>query len=163
MASRKLPKLYSARQYAAKIGIKYERMIRWLKDGRLPDAVKLPIGWVIPEGATVYVAGTDIDVPPEFLLGPIDPLEEPEYKGLKGHKEPPNRRTVSAEGMRAVRKELELSKRQVSQITGVSRETVLRMERGQPVWVDSVRKVSRGLDVPIEDLLRIPMYIPEGV
>lgn len=161
--ARKLPKLYTARQYAAKIGVKFPTFSRWLRNGRVPDAQLLPCGWVIPEGAMIHVRGTDIAVPPEFIFGNIESLEEPKYQERKGNPFGPTIRKVEAPGFLTVRKELGLTREGIVELTGVSKDAQRRMERGKRVMVRTVLKVAKGLDVSVEDLLRNPMYIPEGV
>ena len=162
MSRRKLPKLYTARQYAAKIGVKFSTFSRWLRQGRVPDAQLLPCGWIIPEGAMINVRGTDIAVPLEFIFGTIEPLEDPTYQERRGNPNGPSKRMVEAPGFLTVRKELGLTREEIREITGVGKDAQRRMERGKPVMTTTVRKAAKGLGVSVEDLLRKPMYVPEG-
>lgn len=55
--------------------------------------------------------------------------------------------------MRRIRMQKELSLRDISEISGVSKNTVLRAEQGLPTQLDSILAICKAMKVPVNDLL----------
>lgn len=153
----KIPRLMTAPQFAAWIGKSHRWVLTALKEDRIPEAQKLPIGWVIPANAKVVVKYTDIALPQEMVLD-IERRPEPEYKDFsaRGNPNPTGAKRIELPGYAAIVKKRGLSQRNVQKRTGVHPHTQRQAIAGKPVNVHSAWKLAKGLGLTIEDLLRKP-------
>jgi transcriptional regulator with XRE-family HTH domain len=55
--------------------------------------------------------------------------------------------------MRRIRQQKEMSLRDISEISGVSKNTVLRAEQGLPTQLDSLIAICKAMKIPVNDLL----------
>lgn len=153
----KLPQLMTARQFAAYIGKPYGWVYNALREGRIPEAQLLPLGYVIPKNAKIRIKYTDVDLPPHFILD-MEEQPEPEYKDFsaRGNPNPTGAKRVELPGYAAIVKKRKLSQRAVQKRTGVHPRTQRQAIAGKAVNVYSAWKLARGLGLTIEDLLRKP-------
>ncbi len=149
---KELPRLLTARQFAARIG----KTARWVRqtceEGRIPAAQKVGGNWIIPEDALIRLRHTDIDLLPEMLDG--KPYGEPVYKPNLGNPKPWSSRQVRIPGLGRIMQERGLSRERVHWLTGVHRDTLRRAQENRPVSPKTVVKLAKGLGVDYADLFK---------
>lgn len=123
-----------------------------LKEGRIPDAQLLPLGWIVPEDAQIILRRAEMLLPPELVLD-IVPREFPEYPERPINRNPgPTSISVEVPGFKRVTEGLGV--REITRKTGVRHETQTRIKEGKPVKPEVVRRLAAGLGVDIDELLR---------
>ncbi len=152
LGRRRLPKLLTARQYGASIGKSKQWVVGMCREGRIPDAQFLPVGWIIPEDAGIVSKHLDMELPPELVIE-VRPHEPPKYMGRPINHGDPGHTKLELPGFARILAQFD-GKVDVQNRTRVHRNTQSRILEGKKVTPDVARRLARGLNVTIEDLLR---------
>lgn len=158
----KLPKLYSLRQAAILTGISYARLWNAARRGRIPSShCQLVDGrWILAEGFRIMPTGMPQDkliaelpaelISDEVYINPsaVLPVKNTERKHIPRG----DQRKVAVWGFD--RNTVGLSRREIYRRTGVHMTTLAKLADGKQVRPGVVVRLSRGLGVDIEELLR---------
>ena len=119
---------------------------------RIPDAQKLPLGWIIPEDAQIILRRADMLLPPELVLD-IRPREMPVYPPKHKYNQATTPYTmVELPGYTRVTEGY--SQREIQRLTGVHHNTQRKIIEGKKASVDVAWRLAKGLDVDMDELLR---------
>lgn len=152
-------KLLSVHEYAELWGYAHRTVLAWCTSGKLSGAQKVGNRmWVIPEDAVrrTRFGFTDDDLRLINELSPIDPITG---KPKGDYPAPPAKRVgpraYPLPSLKRVRKERGYTQAELATISGVSRGTINKLERGRGGTIaPNVRALSDALEVGVGELLR---------
>lgn len=152
----RLPRLLTAAEYAEKWGYSRATVINWCRSGKIDECQFVGNRmWVIAASAVranKFLPKRELGLLNE--LSDVNPLTGQPKKEYPAPPEPTGLKGYVLPNLQLLRLGQGLSKKELSELSGVDRQVIRRAERGRGIHAHNVRGLAYGLGVGVGELIR---------